>query len=114
MNEFELTIDNYLFSEKNKLALATSNYQKNLILATSKAVRECSTASGQSNARPELISTLTQSQAYIKNGSAENITIQAQIDEIASRKRESIKEANLVFDQKISKAKADFDQTFEK
>ena len=114
MNEFELSIDDYLFSEKNKLALATSNYQKNLILATSKAVRECSSASDQSNARPELISTITQSQSYVKNGSAENITIQAQIDEIASKKRESIKEANLAFDQKISKAKADFERTFQK
>ena len=114
MNEFELSIDDYLFSEKNKLALATSNYQKNLILATSKAVRECSSASDQSNARPELISTLTQSQSYVKNGNGENITIQAQIDEIASKKRESIKEANLAFDQKISKAKADFERTFQK
>ena len=114
MNEFEITIDGYLFSEKNKLALATSNYQKNLILATSKAVRECSSASDQSNARPELISTITQSQSYVKNGSAENMTIQAQINEIASKKRESIKEANLAFDQKISKAKADFERTFQK
>ena len=42
------------------------------------------------------------------------MTIQAQINEIASKKRESIKEANLAFDQKISKAKADFERTFQK
>jgi len=104
---YEEAIKANLFQKNSSLYNQVAKYKTILDGATLQAVKDCSTAEGQSISRPELISTIDKAQFELRSGNSGYKTVNDQILSLSKQRKDKINAASQDFEQEINRAKND-------